>query len=648
MNRTRIQRKQNDHLTQQQTLIRRALLGLDYWLRGRAFRMPFCDYLKILLHKPESTIITLWKREDTRRPLFSTHPEIETNLSEEFAVTIPHSELVVACYCSTGRGAVGDPDAKIQFGRLFAHPEFINPYEGKLFAETLTAATSAPVLPKNNAISYASDHDSPEENRDWETAYKRVFTSINKLLEDLPHFRIGKSSPPSAVNLFPFVFAADISKAAQITHQPQSVLTAEQNVLLSGHSEDPEILAKLFSHTFGKGADEAFRTGTVVLAAPAKNLDLPNSREWLGFQKLALMDRIYVPIHVEGSPWIVLLRFLDSEVSHWYDTFHFYNDVIPRVGAMLRTEAKALYLDLIERIFVDEIAKSDLQSLVVRFNKQSKALLRNLPFPRVYLTEKPGTGVPLDLPDGRRVHIGTEPNPYFNPEWTYDPLGGLDTKEACERAKAAFANEEERVRARFLGHRHSIINLKPGPLLHAALIQGEEQLSGKARTFVADAEKTTEVLFASLDFVMTKMHGPLRGRSIAGILIWLKNHETSGVGHASLEIDSSADFLPHHNAMEDVFLVFWNLWHNAAQRGNFSVHVGQYDGVRRVVFFQESEWPQNKRQWVHFLNGVASSPNTEPEKRGLEIVDRSVRHLLWKISAVAAPAVKITIEIPQK
>jgi hypothetical protein len=95
-----------------------------------------------------------------------------------------------------------------------------------------------------------------------------------------------------------------------------------------------------------------------------------------------------------------------------------------------------------------------------------------------------------------------------------------------------------------------------------------------------------------------------------------------------------------------VFLVFWNLWHNAAQRGGFTVQIGQHDGIRRIVFSQESEWPKNKRQWVDFLNGIASSPNTEPERRGLEIVERSLRHLSWKITAVAAPQVKITVEIP--
>jgi hypothetical protein len=214
--------------------------------------------------------------------------------------------------------------------------------------------------------------------------------------------------------------------------------------------------------------------------------------------------------------------------------------------------------------------------------------------------------------------------------------------------KVAEVKEEERVRARFLGHRHSIVNMKPGPLLHAALLQDEDQMNGKARTFVADAEKTTEVLFATLDFVMSKKHKPLQGKSIAEILAWLKEHETSGVGHASLEIDPAADFLPAKDTMEDVFLVLWNLWHNAAQRGNFAVHLGQYAGFLRVVFSQKSEWPKHKRNWVDYLNGVSpSSPNTEREKRGLEIVKQSLHHLRWNISVVAAPEVQITLEIAQ-
>jgi hypothetical protein len=480
----------------------------------------------------------------------------------------------------------------------------------------------------------------------WDAEYKRLHTNINALLSDLPHFRLGCPSS-SAVNLFMFVFTDCSSKAGganRTNHRPRTVLTAEQHAFLNNRCKNSQDVNERFLEMFGHGAEEAHRTGTVILAAPRRQTATSSEGDPSGIRELEMWPHIYVPIHVEGSSWIVLVKFLNSEEAHWFDTFHYYHDVIPRIAAMLRTEAKALYLDLVQRVFVDEIAEPDLGSFLPRFNRRSAGLLRNFPFPHVCLTESEGNGVALDLPDGQRVYIATKPNRFFNPEWTYDPLGGFDAKEACERAKIALANEEERIRARFLGHRHSIVNMKPGPLLHAALIQDEDQLKGKARTLVADAEKTTEVLFATLDFVM--MHQPLQGKSIAGILAWLKEHETSGVGHASLEIDSTADFVPPQNAMEDVFLVFWNLWHNAAQRGGFTVQIGQHDGIRRIVFSQESEWPKNKRQWVDFLNGIASSPNTEPERRGLEIVERSLRHLSWKITAVAAPQVKITVEIP--
>ncbi len=637
---------------ERQTLIRRSLLGLDYWLYRKAFLLPFCDYLKIFLNKPDPTVITLWESANTRRPIFSTHPHVETKFCEEGGVLIPHSKRVVACYRSIGASFLSDENARLAFVQLFAHPDFNSPHEGKQFGQSLKMATEAVGASKNRTACKTA-YENAVEQTDWDTTCEAVFSNVWKILEDSPHFRLRGRGNLHTTNLFPFLFVAKGKMgigAAGATHQAQCVLSKTQRSFLGGSATQTSDLIEQFCHIFGREAAMAFQTGTVTLADPLKDQDLSAATECPGFKALALMHRVYVPIHVEGVAWIVLLRFFkDSDIPGFYDIFHFYSDVIPRIGAMLRTEAKALYLNFIERLFSDEIAKSDLQSIMSRFNKGSMNLLPNLPFPHVYLTDKDtrGNGEPLNLPDGRRVFIGTEPNPYFNPEWTYDPLGGLETKEACERAKAAFANEERRIRARFLGHRHSIVNLKPGPLLHAALIQDETQISGKARDFVADAEKTSEVLFATLDFVMSKMHQPLQGKRIAGILAWLKEHETSGVGHASLEIDSVADFLPPQDAMEDVFLVFWNLWHNASQRGDFAVHVGQHDGLHRVVFFQKSEWPKHKRQWVDFLNGVASSPNTEPEKRGLEIVEQSLRHLRWNISVVAAPAVKITIEIPQ-
>ena len=643
---------------ERQTLIRRSVLGLDYWLYGKAFLLPFCDYLKILLNKPDPTVITLWDSADTQRPIFSTHPHIETKFYREGGVVIPNSDRSIACYRSIAGRVVGDNDARLLFERLFAHPDFTSANEGKVFAETLAKATSLPAPTAHKYIPRENDNFTHHETRDWVTAYRRVLNTISKLLEGLPHMRLKDPASSCGANLFSFVFTALVARESQPTRlirQPQSVLTKEQHEFLRNGPEATTDVAKMFLRIFGKGAEDAFHTGTVTLAAPLQIPDELNEAKWHSFKNLASKHRIYVPIHIEGSPWIVLLRFIDSDRPHWYDIFHFYHDVIPRIGAMLRTEAKALYLDVIERLFADEIAKSDLQSIVSRFNQRSMSLLRNLPFPRIYLTDKStdGAGEPIDLPDGRRVLIATEPNPYFNPEWTYDPLGGLDTKEACERAKAAFAKEERRIRARFLGHRHSIVNLNPGPLLHAALIQDDTQISGKSRTFVADAEKTSDVLFATLDLVMNKKYWPLQNKGVADILRWLKEKETSGVAHAHLRIEPEADFMPPQDAIEDIFLVFWNLWHNAArsaydhsQSRTFEVALYRESESRLVAFSQDEVWPARKRQWVDYLNGVAQTPNTEVEPSGLEIVKRSLYHLGWDISAVAAPAVTVKIHIP--
>jgi hypothetical protein len=636
MTKARSGSRQRDDQVERFTLIRRALLGLDYWLSGAAFLLPFCDYLKILLHKPDPLIVTLWNNANPPCQVFSTHPEAATQFAGNVAAEIPHADRFVACYNRRGEAFHGDVEAHVALSDLFAHPDFTISREGKLFGKSLKDASPMPIQRQQDRLDGVAPKDTKAQSA-CDVSFSDMFKGVRGILERSGHFQLETGQTDGPINLFPFLFVADAIRGtmgSKVTYQPVPATES----------------ARPFLSICGQGTRAAFHAGTIIFESPSKTQKPPEAGAEPAVMALASRDRIYIPIHIEGSPWIVLLRFLsNSPPSDWNDVYHFYHDVIPRIGAMLRSEVKATYLDFVETFFAGEIGNPDLPSFVTRFNDKSATLLRSFPFPHVYLNDNPSSGEPLLLPNGRHVTVGTEPNRYFQTEWTYDPLGTLAT-DACERAIRAFAREERRIRSRFLGHRHSMVNLNPGPLLDAAVIQGEDQLSGDAKTFVADAARTSDLLFAVLDFVATetRTHPPLRNKSIGGILRWLKEKEISGVAQATLQIADAADFRPAPETMEDIFLVLWNLWHNAARMAGtrFEVTLSEDKLFRLVTFSQETAWPMEDLQWIEFLNGQAQSPNKEREPSGLEIVRQSLYHLKWGIAATAMPAVRIEIRIP--
>jgi hypothetical protein len=635
---------------ERQTVIRRSLLGLDYWLSGGAFLLPFCDYLKIFLYKLDPTVITLWDSADTRHPIFSTHPQIKAIFCEEDGVVIPHSNRIVVCYKLNGDALVCDSAASKALRQLFDHTDFTKSREGTLFGNSLNDAPRIDVHANELNTSVVPPHKSGEEI-DWNQehiainrAYAAIFKSTREVLKQSPHFQL---EGPNLINLFPFVFVAKATAGLdglEITHQPTLV------------SEVP----RQFLGVFGPEANAAFETGTLTLTERA----IPDGLDLNGIKGLATKYQVWVPIHAESTPWIVLLRFLKaSRRSHWYDVFHFYHEVIPRIGAMLRTEAKAAYLDLIVTFMSEEIANLDLASFVSRFNKRSVSVLRSFPFPRIYLSDKLSSGNEVQLPDGSKVAVMTEPNRWFHKkEWKYDPLDLSIARDTCERATSAFAKEESRIREKFLRQRHSMVNLNPEPWIKLALLQKRKLLSGAARTYVSNAQRTSNLLFASLDFVTTGKHAPLTNRSLGEILKWLKERETvsvtvegqpPGPAKAVLQIEKDADYFPQNESVEDIYLVLWNIWHNAArmarglgQSDTFNVTLFKEKDYHSLTFSHKGEWLKEKLQDLDFLNGTAPPPARDKKLGGLEIVKQSLSRLKWSVTAVGSPEVKIEIRIP--
>lgn len=654
MTRTRNKRQHNDHQTRQ-TLIRRALLGLDYWLYGKAFLLPFCDYLKIFLNKPDPTIITLWNSADTQRPIFSTHPNIETNFCEEGGVVIPHSKQVVACYRLTGASFLCDEKARLDFDQLFAHPDFCSTPEGEVFARSLKRATD-PVGAPRNGTACKTAHEKAGEQTDWDVICEAVFSNVWKVLEDSPHFCLRGHGNLRTTNLFPFMFVAKDSKdtrASEITHQLQCVFSDTHRSFLRSNEAQAKDLKEQFGRVFGREAAMAFQTGTITLADHLKGRDLSAANGCPGFKMLAQMHRVYVPIHIEGASWIVLLRFYkDSDISGCYDVFHFYHDVIPRIGAMLRTESKSVYLGHIENVFAQEIANPDYPSFVNRFNRQCAALVQRYPFPEVRLDESVGDDPSrLILPDGCGVGVTIRKTSWFDPQVDYDPLDPKDVLDACSRALRTVEESAKSFELEMRHQQHTIFNVLPTNQIDVAL-----RLTGDTGGFLDDAKRKMNVLETSLSIPFRDL--PLKHLkgvdTVFKLLNWLKTDAFSSRIEPTLVLPSDGPDIRLRGRTElaNAFTLFWNLWDNAAKNHprehseRYSIVAEWHHELLFITFKNAGDLLPQK--FVHYLAEDNAPWPESSNRKGLIVIKDKLRALNWQVREVAAEGefTRITIAIP--
>jgi hypothetical protein len=643
---------------ERQTVIRRSLLGLDYWLYRKAFFLPFCDYLKIFVSEPDPTVITLWDSADKQHPVFSTHPHFETNFCEEGGVIVPQSKYVVACYRSTGASFLSDKKARSAFEQLFAHPDFCSTPEGKLFARSLKTAADDVGAPRNE-VARKCAFENIIEQKDWDATCEAMFSNVWKVLKDSPHFRLQGSGNLRTTNLFPFVFKAKDSKdkrESEITHQLQCVFSDTHRSFLHSNDAQASDLKEGFGRMFGQEAAMAFQTGTVTLADPLKGQDLSSAIGCPGLEMLAQMHRVYVPIHVEGAAWIVLLRFVqDSDIPGFYDRFHFYHDVIPRIGAMLRSESKSVYLGHIEKVFAQEIANPDYPSFVNRFNISCAGLVQSYPFPEVRLDEFHGDEPNrLTLPDGSSVCVATRKASWFDQQVDYDPLNSKDVVDACGRALRTVEESAKSFELEMRHQEHTIFQRLPTWDLQQAVKRPgsglHSELTGKARKHVEDAKCLAEIMDIALNIAFGRQSALNLPTGVGQMLRWFEQHTMSKAIKADLTTPAVAkDFMLHESELPKAFTVLWNLWHNASK--DYVLHKPNMFWVRTewrgpqfvVTFVNEGCLPG---KWVDYLlRPRANSPSDSKEIRGLIIVKTKMQALGWSFNQVNVQDDKTTIQV---
>lgn len=633
MSRKRNSNPRSEDQADRYTLIRRAILGLDYWLYGKVRLWPFCDYLKILLSEPDPLIVTVWQKLGSGwKRVFSTHKHIETCFADDSAVAISLSSLAVACYKIRGRRSILYSEAGPRLARLFNHPHFQ--------VEKIEELPEAGIQPSGRS---SLTETSATRRRKTESTvdYWPIFDGVHTLQGASPRFTF--SDLPIA-NLFGFVFTAHKRTAAGnegVSHSPVCVLSPQQKeYFASASSSDPELVGSVFQRLFGQEAQDAFNTGAIVLAAPVAEIGEIASGQPTTPKALASRHRLYIPIHVEGVAWIVLLRFLSSkDEARWYEVFHFYHDAVPRIGAMLRAQAKATYLALLGNTLSEEIARHDTSTFSQRCNTRLSALNLQYPFAKIQIgRSSPGDTQFLSV-GNERFSIQAAPNVSYVRTVDYDPLDADSIWTACQKAMMA----EVLFSAEMRNQAHTIFNELPTYQIEAALSCDESQLTGEARGYVENAKRKTAILATSfaIPFEKPSALDEPQNRSVLGLLRWFHKNAPIGDRSARFSVREGTRDIPLESkeARNDAFTAIWNLWNNASKT---------YPGAAKRPFEIRAKWEADRLK-IAFENAGELSPNRakyllgdqtakldESDNRGLQIIRSKVRSLDWKVSDILA------------
>ncbi|ACB77645.1 hypothetical protein Oter_4374 [Opitutus terrae PB90-1] len=476
----------------------------------------------------------------------------------------------------------------------------------------------------------------------WDAICTAVLAGLDGVLASSQHGSFESSTRASLSSTFAFAFVAGLDGKRSLL-RPVPIFSTEQSKFLAGDqplASNPAPEAQ-FATAFALEAAQAAKEETIGLFGP-----LPRQRtEGLNdsVRLLANHHRVFIPIHIEGVPWLVLILFLSGpEHQRWYHTFHYYRDVVPRIGAALRTVTKSTYLHVLTRLLAVEIDDREQEALDERFNRQSRVLTQYFPFPQVELTKFSPHGIKLTLPRQDPVSIEFRSNRHFQraTALAYDLLDTTSISDALNRTVVQALDRDVSFHQEMDYQAHTLFNEIPSIQLEAALNSRRENLAGKARDFVTAARAKLSILEVSLSIPFAEEEEEDRLADFTSVIVLLRWFETifaaMGGKTCKLTIAGADITLATSRQRADVFTVLWNLWHNAAKiyarstTNEYSVTTAPADGGLSITFRNEGVMPMD---YVRYLTNADGNPPVS-KKRGLRIVKAKVAKLGWPLPTI--------------
>lgn len=350
---------------------------------------------------------------------------------------------------------------------------------------------------------------------------------------------------------------------------------------------------------------------------------------------------MYVPIHVGGSPWISLFTFTRADdESTWDDNYCFYRDIISKLSDRIRSAVQATYIKALVNDLRDAVDRRN--DIVGEIDGNWGVASQIFPFRRHRLIQcTASTSGALRLPLGIHAVLSEEDNPFCHAQIDYGHI-------VLERLRDSLSKElqlmelielrtNEEVRNRLTSHTHTFRNLLHG--LTGTLDDAHRASDlTTARRYCRDATSYTDKLDVSLKAALDLPPPPTFPRDIKSMLFWMCERTPSRKVTPKVSCNKSAKPrpFPTTEAQYSAFTILWNLWDNAEkvaggeQDGWFRVSMKKIEG-ERCIQIDFTNLGQMSEPWRDYLNDRGSSPNTEPRRRGLEIVKELIPLLGWTI-----------------
>ncbi|MBF8296540.1 MAG: hypothetical protein HW389_3085 [Bacteroidetes bacterium] len=642
------------------TLISGAVLGLNYWVtRPDAFLFPFIDYVSLLCQR--DITYSIWRTGDRSKLVFSTCPSrvhkiTSLNNSKRLdGIPIPASKYVLSAHSHNGDRNTIDSEGLKEVQKLLHQTVALDQEGGQSFLSSLRS--SIRYFEKGSRLRSMANPNGELKRLNGDNRASILIAPMKQILEDAlatvrdsAQLRFTAKRLQGAVNLLPFVFVCN--EVPRVTHTAIPLPTGEQEKAM-----DEATARKSFSIDH---LQRVFHTGLVHFKDAERPLRTKAQEE--SFESNKFYGRFYVPLHVEGVPWIVLARISEGR-DIWFDNYVVYRDVISRVASQVRQGAKKVYLEQVAMVLrrallSAENAQEEMALLKQKVNTGWRELTTVYPFAKVEIVGKSSLNSSrLTLPSGQHVWVTTDVNPHYGSHVRYDLLSPDTIVGECERVLSEMHKEKitierqahQQFRLRIEGQEHTVFNRLPTAHLELAL-RREAELTGEARRRVTDALRSVDILDASLR-VAFEQEKELKSRlgvsTVLELISWLQERVLSSEPKPVITVDKNiVDVsLNDGRSIADAFTLLWNLWHNAGkmtspdQTGELRIDVSWSPKGMRVKLTNPHSIEQ---EWINYM--LHDGPYPLPKKTsGLKIVKENLIQLDWSIEAIHTDARSTTI-----
>jgi len=415
------------------------LEGLPHWMPASvAMLYPFADALLLLAGRPAT--LSIWSTGSPEAPVFTTGKASE-RLGHGLAVDIPkHTGTSPDFVCQLNFAA---SSSNSPLGECASEEEIRAAFQdalrgsgtdtSKRFLECLhDAINEAKEHAKEHttvlsASSYVTKPTQSERKRhsnipgDLMHAVTQVVDQASAPFADSPVHKV-KYGDLSVFNLFALTFTGSSNSKGQ-EHQARLLPTLGFRSMRRHRGTDDTALSFQYLNSQGPRDIITYAQGDSLKSIVGALLSIDGDNEAREIlNSFGIRSAFIAPIHIDGFPWIALIRFLRDSPQDWNDAFEFYREVVPRISTHLRSDLQELYVDTVTNAVRSEVEDVLSESRIESINERCRSLSAFFPYEQIVFSpdRQNEQSQQVHTFPNKSVWISSVANPYFAKSIEYE------------------------------------------------------------------------------------------------------------------------------------------------------------------------------------------------------------------------------------